>query len=50
MADDAQANWNVVHVVYGIGDPTIKMGDKKWMCFFYWTQYLDKHTKQLIEP
>jgi hypothetical protein len=29
MADNAQANWNVVHIVYGIGDFTVEMIDKK---------------------
>jgi hypothetical protein len=50
MANDAQSNWNVVHIVYGTRDPMVKMVDKKWMCFFYWTQSLDRHTKQLIAP
>jgi hypothetical protein len=29
MADDAQSNWNVVHIVYGTRDPMVKMVDKK---------------------
>ncbi len=37
MADGAYENWNVVHIVYGTGDPTIKMVDKEWTCFFHWT-------------
>jgi hypothetical protein len=35
MVDDAQSNWNVVRIVYGIGDPMVKMVDKEWMCFFH---------------
>jgi hypothetical protein len=35
MVDNAEANWNVVHIVYGIGDPIIKMVDKEWMWFFH---------------
>ncbi len=27
--DGAQTNWNVVRIVYGIGDPMVKMVDKK---------------------
>ncbi len=27
MVDSAQANWNVVHIIYGIGDPMVKMVD-----------------------
>jgi hypothetical protein len=33
---------------YGVGDLTIKMVDKEWMCFFHWTQSFDRHTKQSI--
>jgi len=29
MVYGAQANWNVVRIVYGIGDPTAKMVDKE---------------------
>jgi len=50
MADNAQVNWNVVHIVYGTKDPTMKMVDKERTCFFHWTQSFDKHTKQLIAP
>jgi len=48
MADDVQASRNVVCIVYVTGDPMVKMVDKEWMCFFNWTQSLDRHTKQLI--
>ncbi len=33
MADNAQENWNVVHIVYVIGNPMVKMIDKNRMCF-----------------
>ncbi len=36
MADGVQENWNVVQIVYKIGDPTMKMADKERMCFFHW--------------
>jgi hypothetical protein len=29
MVDSAQANWNVVHIVYGIRDCTVEMIDKE---------------------
>lgn len=29
MANSAQVNWNVIKVVYGSGDATIKMVDKE---------------------
>ncbi len=29
MENNAQANQNVVRIIYGIGDPTVKMVDKK---------------------
>jgi hypothetical protein len=50
MVDGAQANWNDVCIVYGIGDPMVKMVDKKWTYFFHWIKSLDRHTKQLITP
>jgi hypothetical protein len=29
MVDGAQVNWNVVCIIYGIRDPTVKMVDQK---------------------
>jgi hypothetical protein len=29
MADNAQANWNVVHIMYGFGNASMKMVDKE---------------------
>jgi hypothetical protein len=34
-ANGVQANWNVVHIIYGTGNPTMKMVDKKQTCFFH---------------
>jgi len=48
MVDTMQVNWNVVQIIYGIGNPTVKMVDKKWTCLFLWIQSLNKHIKQLI--
>ncbi len=48
MVDGAQANQNVVCLVYGTRDPMVKMVDKEWTYFFHWTQSFDIHTKQLI--
>jgi hypothetical protein len=48
MVDGTKTNLNVVHIVYGIGDPMVKMVDKEQTCFFHWTQSLGIHTKQLI--
>ena len=33
--DSAQANWNVVKVIYGSGDATIPMKDRERTCLFY---------------
>jgi len=35
MADNAQANWNVVCIVYGIRDPIVKLIDNEHTCFFH---------------
>ena len=45
MADSAQANWNVVRIIYGSGDASKKMVDRERTCSFHWTQSLEKHTK-----
>jgi hypothetical protein len=36
MADNAHANWNVVHIMYGFGDVFVKMVGKEGTCFFHW--------------
>ncbi len=36
MANNAQANWNVVHIVYDFGDAFVKMVDKERTCLFHW--------------
>jgi hypothetical protein len=50
MANNVQENWNVVQIVYGIGDPMVKMVNKEQTCSFHWIQYFYKHTKSLIAP
>ncbi len=45
MANIVQVNWNAVWIVYGSGDPNELMVDRKWTCFFHWSQSLDIHTK-----
>jgi hypothetical protein len=37
MANNTQANWNVIKVVYGYGDPFIMMVDKERAYLFHWT-------------
>jgi hypothetical protein len=49
MIDNAQANWNVIKIVYGSRDPYVKMADKECTYLFHWTYSLDKNTKQLIK-
>ncbi len=50
MVNNAQANYNVIRIVYELGDPSMKMIDKECTCLFHWIQLFDKHTKQLIKP
>ncbi len=50
MVDNTQTNWNVVRIVYGLGDPSIRMVDKEHTYLFHWSHSIDKHTKQLIKP
>ncbi len=49
MANGAQVNWNIVRIVYGSRDFSIRMVDKEHTCLFHYTQSLHKHTKQLIK-
>ncbi len=44
-----QANWNVVWIIYDFGDVIVRMVDKEHTSLFHWTQWLDRHTKQLIK-
>jgi hypothetical protein len=45
MVDNAQANWNIVQIVYGCGDLGELMVDRERTYFFHWNQSMDKHTK-----
>ena len=44
MADNAQANWNAVRVVYGSGNIAEPMENRERTCLFHWTQSMEKHT------
>jgi len=35
MVDSAQANWNAVRIVYGLGDLSMRMIDKEHICLFH---------------
>jgi len=47
MANNTQANWNIVKIIYGSGHPYVRMIDKECTCLFHWIQSFNKHTKQL---
>jgi hypothetical protein len=47
MANNTQANWNIVKIVYG-SRAFVKMVDKECTCLFHWSHSFDKHTKQMI--
>ena len=49
MADSAQANWNAVRIVYGSGDPSVKMIDRERTCLFHWATSMKQHTERLIK-
>jgi hypothetical protein len=50
MINNRQANWNVILIVYGSGDPSEPMVNKEWTCYFHWIQFMERHTKQQIKP
>jgi hypothetical protein len=45
MVDNAQANWNIIKIVYGFRDPYGRMVDKECTHLFHWSHSLNKHTK-----
>jgi hypothetical protein len=45
MANNTQANWNVVQIVYDSGDLSEPMADKEQTCYFHYIQFMDRHTK-----
>ncbi len=49
MANSAQVNWNVAHIVDAFGDPYVPLQDNEQTCSFRWNQSMDKHTKQQIK-
>ncbi len=36
MANNTQANWNAIKIVYGFGDLYVMMVDKKCTYLFHW--------------
>jgi hypothetical protein len=36
MTDNAQANWNDVHIMYGFGDASMKTVDNEQTYLFHW--------------
>jgi hypothetical protein len=35
MADNTQANWNTIIIVYGLGDLSVRMVDRECTCVFH---------------
>jgi hypothetical protein len=50
MVNNAQVNWNVMHIVYESNDLYVQLQDKERTCSFHWSQLIDKHTKWQIKP
>jgi hypothetical protein len=46
IADDIWANWNIVQIVYGIGDPSELMVDREKTWFFHSNQILDRQNNK----
>jgi hypothetical protein len=38
MADNVQANWNVIQIMCG-SEPMV---NKEQMCYFHWIQFMDR--------
>ena len=50
MADSAQANWNAVRNIYGVGDPNLLIVGRERTYLLHRSQYLDKLTLATINP
>jgi hypothetical protein len=50
MCDSAQANFSAVRVIFGSGNRTVPLENKKRTCLFDWKMALERHTKQLNRP
>ena len=46
MADNAQANWNAVRILYGNGNKEDPMEDRERSCLFHWTQNMVAYTQK----
>ncbi len=50
MADNNQANWNTMQIMYGSGGPSESMVDREQTYYFHCVRSMDRHTKQQIKP
>ena len=50
MADNAQALWNAMRMIYGDSDPTLPMVAHERTCLFHWSTSFDKVTQKYIKP
>ena len=50
MADKAQANWNVVRIIYGSGESKVPMESRKRTYILHWTMSMECHTATHIKP
>ena len=44
------ADWNVVRIIYGDGDPSLPMVAREHTCISNWSASLDKVTQKYIKP
>jgi hypothetical protein len=45
MVDSTQVNWIAVRMVYGSGNPSVKMVDRERSCLLHWTTSPNRHLK-----
>jgi hypothetical protein len=50
MVDNAQANWNVVEIDYGNGDPKVPIENRERTCLLHMTTSLKRHIQKFIKP
>ena len=48
MADEAQANWRAVRMVYNEGPENVMEGQER-SCLFHWEQSLHIHTQKYVD-
>ena len=48
LQDSVEANFNVVRIVYGVGDPKVAIVECERTCLFFWATSMYKHKETFV--